>query len=215
VLIKLFVGALLQGGRRIRKERKRCVVGGGYFNCGEFDKILNCVACMQFRRNSTDSLDIVYIAPVTAGNWVGLGFSSTGKMAGSVALIALMNPSSTSPNASWWSLQNHNIGQSPLSDTQYSSFSSNLNHTVEYSNGNVYISAVVNITAILAPNTPDAFLFASGPVSSSIPQQHSTEYTSQVANFAPAGNTLFISTSDPQTVLTVIWALGCRSLELP
>lgn len=147
-----------------------------------------------FRRNSTDSLDIVYIAPVTAGNWVGLGFSSTGKMAGSVALIALMNPSSTSPNASWWSLQNHNIGQSPLSDTQYSSFSSNLNHTVEYSNGNVYISAVVNITAILAPNTPDAFLFASGPVSSSIPQQHSTEYTSQVANFAPAGTQL--STSD-------------------
>jgi len=164
---------------------------------------------MQSRRiNGTDTLDIVYIAPLTAGNWVGLGFSSTGKMGGSVGLIAVMN-SSSSASATWWSLYSHGINL--LSDAQ-SSFSTNLTH--QYSNGSVYISAVVNITAILAPNTPDSLLFASGPLSGSIPLQHS-QYTSQVANFAPAGNTLFISTSDPQIVLTEIWALGSRSLELP
>jgi hypothetical protein len=171
--------------------------------------MLNCVACMQSRRiNGTDTLDIVYIAPLTAGNWVGLGFSSTGKMDGSVGLIAVMN-SSSSASATWWNLYSHSIG--PLSDPSSFLHSS----TVQYmSNGNVSISAVVNITAILAPNTPDSLLFALGPVSGSIPLQHS-KYTSQVAKFAPAGNTLFISTSDPQIVLTVIWALGCRSLELP
>jgi len=183
VLIKLFVGALLQGGRRISKERKRCVVGGGYFNCGEFDKILNCVACMQSRRNGTDTLELVFIAPVTQGNWVGLGFSSTGKMAGSVALIALMNASSTSPTPYWWRLDDHSIP--PSSDAQYSSFSSNLNQS-QYIDGTVYISVVVNITAILAPSTPDSFLFAYGLASGSTPQQH-TQETSQVANFAPAG----------------------------
>ncbi len=165
---------------------------------------------MQSRRiNGTDTLEIVYIAPVTAGNWVGLGFSYTGKMEGSVALLAIMDASSTSPTPSWWTLYSHSI--SIISDAP-PSFSSNL--TRQYSNGTVYISAIVNITAILAPNTPDSLLFASGPLSGSTPEQHS-EYTSKVANFAPAGNTLFISTSDPQIVLTVIWALGCRSLELP
>ncbi len=183
VLIKLFVGALLQGGRSFSKERKRCVVGGGYFNCGEFDKILNCVACMQYRRNGTDTLELVFIAPVTAGNWVGLGFSSTGKMGGSVALLALMNASSTSPTPYWWKLGDHIIPSS--SDAQYSSFSSNLNH-LQYINGTVYISVVVNITAILAPNTPDSFLFAYGKAPGSTPQQHIQE-TSLVANFAPAG----------------------------
>jgi hypothetical protein len=48
------------------------------------------------------------------------------------------------------------------------------------------VSAVVNITAILAPNTPDSLLFALGQVSGSTPVQHSQE-TSQVANFAAAG----------------------------
>jgi hypothetical protein len=140
---------------------------------------------MQSRRiNGTDTLDIVFIAPVTAGNWVGLGFSSTGKMAGSVALLAVMNASNTSPTASWWSLGNHYI--TPLSDTQYSSFSSNLTLQYNNSNGNVYVSAVVNITAILAPNTPDSLLFALGQVYGSTPGQHSEE-TSQVANFAAAG----------------------------
>jgi hypothetical protein len=138
---------------------------------------------MQSRRSGTDTLDIVFIAPVTAGNWVGLGFSSTGKMAGSVALLAVMNASSTFPTPSWWILGNHAI-TSPLSDTQYSSFSSNL--TLQYSNGNVYVSAVVNFTAILAPNTPNSLLFALGQVSGSTPVQHSQE-TSLVANFAPAG----------------------------
>jgi hypothetical protein len=168
---------------------------------------------MQSLRNGTDTLEIVYIAPLTAGNWVGLGFSPAGKMQGSVALLAIMNSSSTSPTASWWSLYDHAISSSP--DAQYSSFSSNLSN-VQYINGTVYISVVVNITAILAPNTPNSLLFASGQVSGSTPEQHSgSGYTSQVANFAPAGNTLFISTPDPQTVLTVTWALGCRSLELP
>lgn len=139
------------------------------------------------RINGTDTLDIVYIAPLTAGNWVGLGFSSTGKMGGSVGLIAVMN-SSSSASATWWSLYSHGINL--LSDAQ-SSFSTNLTH--QYSNGSVYISAVVNITAILAPNTPDSLLFASGPLSGSIPLQHS-QYTSQVANFAPAGTHL--SSSD-------------------
>ncbi len=169
---------------------KRSVVGGGYFNCGEFDKISNCVACMQSRRNGTDTVEIVYIAPVTAGNWVGLGFSLKGKMGGSVALLAVMDASSTSPTASWWNVYDHNIASNP--DAQYSSFSSNLSY-VQYKNGTVYISAVVNITAILAPSTPTSLLFASGPVYGSQPVQHS-EYTSQVAKFAPAGNTLFIST---------------------
>ncbi|CAK9873233.1 unnamed protein product [Sphagnum jensenii] len=133
------------------------------------------------RINGTDTLEIVYIAPVTAGNWVGLGFSYTGKMDGSVALLAVMNASSTSPTPSWWSLYSHGINL--LSDAQ-SSFSHNL--TLQYSNGNVYISAVVNITAILAPNTPDSLLFALGQVYGSMPGQHSAE-SSQVASFAPAG----------------------------
>jgi hypothetical protein len=152
------------------------------------------------RINGTDTLDIVYIAPLTAGNWVGLGFSSTGNMGGSVALIAVMNSSFPSPT--WWNLYSHGI--TSLSDA--SSFSRNL--TVQYSNGNVYISVVVNITAIL-PNTPDSLLFALGPLYGSTPGQHSgADYTSQVANFAPAGNTLFISTSDPQIVLTAGFGLS-------
>ncbi|KAH9568487.1 hypothetical protein CY35_03G079500 [Sphagnum magellanicum] len=142
------------------------------------------------RRNGTDTLELVFIAPVTQGNWVGLGFSSTGKMAGSVALIALMNASSTSPTPYWWRLDDHSIP--PSSDAQYSSFSSNLNQS-QYIDGTVYISVVVNITAILAPSTPDSFLFAYGLASGSTPQQH-TQETSQVANFAPAGTHL--STSD-------------------
>lgn len=136
-----------------------------------------------YRRNGTDTLELVFIAPVTAGNWVGLGFSSTGKMGGSVALLALMNASSTSPTPYWWKLGDHIIPSS--SDAQYSSFSSNLNH-LQYINGTVYISVVVNITAILAPNTPDSFLFAYGKAPGSTPQQHIQE-TSLVANFAPAG----------------------------
>ncbi|CAK9221662.1 unnamed protein product [Sphagnum jensenii] len=137
-------------------------------------------AAWSRRINGTDTLDIVYIAPLTAGNWVGLGFSSTGKMDGSVGLIAVMN-SSSSASATWWNLYSHSIG--PLSDPSSFLHSS----TVQYmSNGNVSISAVVNITAILAPNTPDSLLFALGPVSGSIPLQHS-KYTSQVAKFAPAG----------------------------
>jgi len=109
-------------------------------------------------------------------------------MEGSVALLAIMDASSTSPTPSWWTLYSHSI--SIISDAP-PSFSSNL--TRQYSNGTVYISAIVNITAILAPNTPDSLLFASGPLSGSTPEQHS-EYTSKVANFAPAGTHL--STSD-------------------
>jgi hypothetical protein len=134
-------------------------------------------AWQSLHNTLTNTLDIVFISPLQATSWAGLGFAGAPLMQDASAVLAIMTSSGTVSASDWYLKFEGEIFNHTGSQLRFSS-----NPVVQYEGSVAYVSFTLDIATTNV--TPNYLLFAYGALDGSGQPQVHINKEAVAANFA-------------------------------